>query len=85
MIFAVSKYIQLAMRKATHSYAPDKPGRQPAAPPKGVPSPDLPQPPGAPGPLPPDHPDLPAIPPEIDPDVPDKPGPPLNDPESPHG
>jgi hypothetical protein len=35
--------------------------------------------------MPPGHPDLPQIDPDIDPDLPEKPGPPLNDPENPHG
>jgi hypothetical protein len=35
--------------------------------------------------MPPSHPDSPHIDPDIDPDQPEKPGPPLNDPENPHG
>jgi hypothetical protein len=33
----------------------------------------------------PGHPDAPHIRPDIDPDIPEKPGPPLYDPENPHG
>ncbi len=36
-------------------------------------------------PTPPGHPESPHIRPDIDPDIPEKPGPPLNDPENPHG
>jgi hypothetical protein len=60
---------------------PDKPGRQPNA----VPPPASPRPPGEPAPAQPDPPDLPSINPDLDPDLPDTPGPPLSDPESPHG
>jgi hypothetical protein len=35
--------------------------------------------------LTPEHPEVPYVRPHTDPDLPEKPGPPLNDPENPHG
>jgi hypothetical protein len=74
-------------------------GYHPEIEPDQAPSPASPQAPGTepdhpiqpgrpirPGhPTQPDHPDSPHIRPDIDPDIPEKPGPPLNDPENPHG
>jgi hypothetical protein len=73
------------MDKSTHpsSYAeipkpgnPERPGRKPETP--AVP-------PSPKAPIVPHHPETPAVNPDIDPDIPEKPGPPLSDPEAPHG
>jgi len=43
------------------------------------------QPPGPKGPPEPAPPETPHVKPDFDPDIPEHPGPPLSDPESPHG
>ena len=48
--------------------------------PKAPPTPDQPD-----IPFLPKHPEEPGINPDIDPDLPEKPGPPLSDPDAPHG
>jgi len=64
---------------------PDRPPNAPEAP---VPSPSPKKPitpPSPEKPVLPNHPEEPAIDPAIDPDIPQKPGPPLSDPDAPHG
>ncbi|HEY4206247.1 MAG TPA: methyltransferase domain-containing protein, partial [Puia sp.] len=58
---------------------PPGPSKQPPGPFKQPPAPSKPFP------VPPGHPESPAVKPEIDPDIPEKPGPPLSDPDAPHG
>jgi len=86
-IATVAYILHLVAKPTRHdpNRTPDKkPG--PAQPPgKPATHGEDPPPPRPEPPTVPDHPESPHIKPDFDPDLPESPGPPLSDPESPHG
>jgi len=81
---ASASFIQRKRRPTVSSLDDDPPSKGPETPDER-PSQPLPPPSSPPSPTPPDRPESPQINPDRDPDLPDKPGPPLSDPENPHG